>query len=203
MKRRTFTPSQIRYLRERAEEQYENMRGSRAFRNAEFLLYIVIVVLMALAIRSFIAEPIRVDGDSMVPTLTTNEDMLVEKVSYWLTDPMRGDIVICYYPGYTESCVKRVIGLPGETVTVSDGKIYIDGAALDESEYWQGEIIGDMDSVTVGEREVFVVGDNRNGSKDSRNSSVGCIPYAKIVGRVIAVVWPFSEYETFDRVVYD
>lgn len=203
MKRRTFTPSQIRYLRERAEEQYENMRGSRSFRNVEFLLYIVIVVLMALAIRSFVAEPIRVDGDSMVPTLTNNEDMLVEKVSYWFSDPMRGDIVICYYPGYTESCVKRVIGIPGETISVSGGDIYIDGVLLDESDYWQGEIIGDMEAVTVGEREVFVVGDNRNGSKDSRNPSVGCIPYSKVVGRVIAVVWPFSEYETFGRMVYD
>jgi len=203
VKRRTFTPSQIRYLRERAEDQYENMRGSRAFRNAEFLLYIAIVVLMALAIRSFIAEPIRVDGDSMVPTLTNNEDMLVEKVSYWFSDPMRGDIVICYYPGYTESCVKRVIGLQGETVSISDGAIYINGALLDESAYWQGEIIGDMDPVTVGEREVFVVGDNRNGSKDSRNPSVGCIPYSKVVGRVVAVVWPFSEHESFGRVVYN
>jgi signal peptidase I len=203
VKRRTFTPRQIRYLRERAEEQYESMQGSRAFRNVEFLLYIVIVVLAALAIRSFIAEPIRVEGDSMAPTLTNNEDMLVEKVSYWFADPMRGDIVICFYPGYTESCVKRVIGLPGETVSISGGDIYIDGELLDESDYWQGEIIGDMEPVTVGNREVFVVGDNRNGSKDSRNPSVGCVPYSKVVGRVIAVVWPVSEYETFSRMVYE
>lgn len=203
MKRRKFTPSQIRYLRERAEEQYENMRGSRVYRNAEFLLYIVIVVLTALAIRSFIAEPIRVDGDSMIPTLTNNEDMLVEKVSYWLSDPMRGDIVICYYPGYSESCVKRVIGLQGESVSISDGTIYINGAPLDESIYWTGEIVGDMDPVVVGEREVFVVGDNRNGSKDSRHPSVGCIPYSKVVGRVIAVIWPLGDYEAFGRMVYD
>ena len=202
MKRRTFTQSQIRFLRDHAEDQYENMRGSRSFRNVEFLLYIVAVVLVALTIRSFIAEPIRVDGDSMVPTLIHNEDMFVEKMSYWFSDPLRGDIVICFYPGYTESCVKRVIGLPGETVSVVDGAIYIDGEQLDESAYWSGEIIGDMDPVTVGRREVFVVGDNRNGSKDSRNPSVGCIPYAKVVGRVVAVVYPFDEFETFSRVTY-
>jgi len=202
VKSRSFTPSQIRYLRERAEEQYENMRGSRAYRNVEFFIYILIVVLTALAIRSFIAEPIRVDGDSMVPTLYNTEDMLVEKVSYWFSDPLRGDIIICYYPGYTESCVKRVIGLPGETVAVSGGDIYIDGVCLDESEYWDGEIIGDMDPVTVGAREVFVCGDNRNGSKDSRSTSVGCIPYSKVVGRVLAVVWPLSEHRAFDRVIY-
>lgn len=202
MKRRTFTPDQIKYLRDRAEEQYENMRGSRAYRNVEFFIYILIVVLTALSIRSFLAEPIRVDGDSMIPTLINNEDMLVEKVSYWFQDPTRGDMVICFYPGYTESCVKRVIGLPGETVSITDGLINIDGTALDESDYWTGEIIGNMDPVTVGEREVFVVGDNRNGSKDSRNPYVGCIPYSKVVGRVIAVVWPFSTFRTFERVNY-
>ena len=202
MKRRTFTPDQIRYLRDRAEEQYENMRGSRAYRNVEFFIYILIVVLTALSIRSFLAEPIRVDGDSMIPTLINNEDMLVEKVGYWFNDPIRGDMVICYYPGYTESCVKRVIGLPGETVSITGGLIYINGVALDESDYWSGEIVGDMDPVTVGAREVFVVGDNRNGSKDSRNPAVGCIPYAKVVGRVIAVVWPFDSFRTFERVSY-
>jgi len=202
VKRRTFTPDQIKYLCDRAEEQYENMRGSRAYRNVEFFIYILIVVLTALSIRSFLAEPIRVDGDSMIPTLINNEDMLVEKVSYWFQDPTRGDMVICFYPGYTESCVKRVIGLPGETVSITDGLIYIDGTALDESDYWTGEIIGNMDPVTVGAREVFVVGDNRNGSKDSRNPYVGCIPYSKVVGRVIAVVWPFSTFRTFERVNY-
>ena len=202
MKRRDFTPSQIRYLRDRAEEQYENMRGARSFRNMEFILYILFVVLAALAIRSFIAEPIRVDGDSMVPTLVHNEDMFVEKMSYWVNDPQRGDLIICFYPGYTKSCVKRVIGLPGETVEVREGAIYIDGKPLDESAYWDGEIIGDAAPITVGARQVFVVGDNRNGSKDSRNPSVGCIPYAKVVGRVVAVVYPFDEFETFSRGTY-
>ena len=202
MKRSTFTQSQIRYLRDRAEEQYENMRGSRSFRNVSFLLYIALVVLVALTIRSFIAEPIRVDGDSMIPTLVHNEDMFVEKMSYWFNDPLRGDIIICFYPGYTESCVKRVIGLPGESVEIKEGKIFINGTALDESPYWNGEIIGDMDPVLVPARHVFVVGDNRNGSKDSRNPSVGSIPYAKVVGRVVAVVYPFDEFETFSRVAY-
>ena len=202
MKRKDFTQSQIRYLRDRAEEQYENMRGSRSYRNVSFLLYIALVVLVALTIRSFIAEPIRVDGDSMIPTLIHNEDMLVEKMSYWFDEPQRGDMAMVYYLGYTESCVKRVIGLPGETVEVKDGKILINGTALDESQYWNGEIIGDMNPITVGARQIFVVGDNRNGSKDSRNPTVGCIPYAKVVGRVVAVVYPFNEVESFSRVTY-
>ena len=202
MKRKAFTQSQIRYLRDRAEEQYENMRGSRSYRNVSFLLYIALVVLVALTIRSFVAEPIRVDGDSMIPTLIHNEDMLVEKMSYWFEEPQRGDIAIVYYPGYTESCVKRVIGLPGDTVEVREGVFYINGKALDERAYWNDTIIGDMAPVTVGARQVFVVGDNRNGSKDSRNPSVGCIPYAKVVGRVVAVVYPFDQVKSISRVTY-
>ena len=178
------------------------MRGTRTYRNAEFLLYIVVVVLIALTIRAFIAEPTRVDGDSMIPTLVHNEDMLVEKMTYWFSDPQRGDIIICFYPGYTESCVKRVIGLPGDTVEVREGVFYINGKALDEHAYWNDTIIGDMAPVTVGARHVFVVGDNRNGSKDSRNPSVGSIPYAKVVGRVVAVVYPFDQVESISRVTY-
>ena len=178
------------------------MHGSRSFRNVEFLLYIALVVLIALTIRTFIAEPIRVDGDSMIPTLVHNEDMLVEKMTYWFSDPQRGDIIICFYPGYTESCVKRVIGLPGDTVEVREGVFYINGKALDEHAYWKDSIIGDVAPVTVGARQVFVVGDNRNGSKDSRNPSVGCIPYAKVVGRVVAVVYPFDQVESISRVTY-
>ena len=203
MKRsKTFTQSQIRFLRDHAEDQYENMRGSRSFRNVEFLLYIVAVVLVALTIRSFIAEPIRVDGDSMVPTLVHNEDMFVEKMSYWFEDPMRGDIIICFYPGYTESCVKRVIGLPGETVSVQGGRVAIDGVLLDESDYWRDMIYSDTAPVTVGEKELFVMGDNRNGSKDSRNASVGCIPFHKVVGRVRAVIWPLAQWRAIEGASY-
>ena len=128
----------------------------------------------------------------MVPTLVHNEYMLVEKVSYWFGMPKRGDIIICYYPGYKESCVKRVIGLPGETVSIQDGTVLINGIPLNESDYWNDEIYGDMEGKTVGRREVFVMGDNRNGSKDSRNDTVGCIPMTKVVGKVRAVLFPFS-----------
>lgn len=156
----------------------------------------------ALVIRAFFVEPIRVDGDSMMPTLIDGEHMVVEKLSYWTRGPARGEIVICFYPGYTESCVKRVIGLPGDTVVVRNGRIYVNGEALDESSYWTGDIIGEMEPVTVGEKEVFVVGDNRNSSKDSRTASVGCIPYNKIVGRVTAVIWPISEFKKMSKVDY-
>ncbi len=158
--------------------------------------------MVALVIRAFFVEPIRVDGDSMLPTLIDGEHMVVEKLSYWTRGPARGEIIICFYPGYTESCVKRVIGLPGDAICVRNGRIYVNGEALDESSYWTGDIIGEMEPVTVGEKEVFVVGDNRNSSKDSRAPSVGCIPYNKIVGRVTAVIWPLSEFKKISKVDY-
>ena len=102
-------------LSELASDQYEEMRGGRFYRSLDFLLYLLMVVLTALAIRTFLAEPVRVDGNSMYPNLLDNEHMAMEKVSLWFNPPQRGDIVICFYPGYKISCVKRVIGLPGET----------------------------------------------------------------------------------------
>lgn len=202
MKKASLSEAELRTLRAQAENQYESMRGSRTFRNFDFFVYIAVVVVAALVIRAFLVEPIRVDGDSMVPTLINNEHMFVEKIGYWFMEPQRGDIVICYYPGYTESCVKRVIALPGETISVHNGAVYINNELLNEGQYWNGLILGDFSPVTVGAREVFVMGDNRNGSKDSRNASVGCIPYAKIEGRVLAVLWPLVDFTSFPRVEY-
>lgn len=189
-----MTRRQLQRLRAEADEQYESMRGSRFYRRCDFLLYVLTVVVFALAVRAFLVEPIRVDGSSMTPTLVDGEHMLVEKLSFWTREPARGEIIICFYPGYTESCVKRVIGLPGETVSVKDGRVFIDGDPLDESYYWNDMIYGDTEPVLVGNRQVFVMGDNRNGSKDSRNPSVGCISSENIVGRVVAVIWPVSNF---------
>ena len=199
---RKFTPRELRRLRAEAEQQYENMKGARFYRNVDFLLYILVVILSALVIRAFLFEPIRVEGDSMVPTLIDGEHMLVEKISYWTREPVRGEIIICYYPGYTESCVKRVIGLPGDSISIYDGYIYVNDRQLKEMSYWNGRILGDMETVVVGQRQVFVMGDNRNGSKDSRNPSVGNIPYHKVVGRVVAVIWPLNVFEKLGKVEY-
>ncbi len=202
MTKSSFNKKQLKCLQAYAEQRYENMRGARADRNIDFVLYILMVVVLALGVRTFLAEPIRVEGNSMVPTLLDGEHMFVEKVSYWCKQPARGDVLICFYPGYDESCVKRVIGLPGETVAVTNGVVTVDGAPLDESLYWTEQISGDTQPVTVPDKQVFVIGDNRNFSKDSRSPSVGPIPYYKVVGRVRAVIWPLSVYRTFPSVEY-
>ena len=200
--RATFTGREARILSDAAAGQYEKLPGARRFRNLDFVLYLLSVIVAALAFRAFLVEPVRVEGSSMVPTLLSGEHMFVEKVGYWFWEPKRGDIVICFYPGYRKSCVKRVIGLPGESVAVSGGRVYVDGRALDEGAYWNDVMLTDTEPVTVGERELFVMGDNRNSSKDSRNPSVGCIPYEKLVGRARAVILPLSAQRKLPNVGY-
>ena len=182
----------LRKLEKAAENYHANDPAYKKDANFSFFIYLVAVIVCALALRLFIFEPVRVDGDSMVPTLHNDERMFVEKVSLWVSCPERGEIITCFYPGYKVSCVKRVIATPGETVEIIGGEVYIDGARIDESRYWNGEIYADMAPVTVPEGHVFVMGDNRNDSKDSRNPSVGSIPYERIVGRCRAVIWPIG-----------
>jgi len=198
--KRGFTARELRRLKAEAEQQFENIKGARFHRNVDFVLYVAVIIMAALAVRAFLFEPIRVQGDSMLPTLIDGEHMMVEKISYWMRDPARGEIIICFYPGYTESCVKRVIGLPGDSVAIHEGSVFVNDVALDESVYWFGTLYGETEPVMVGKREVFVLGDNRNSSKDSRYQSVGCIPYKKIVGRVAAVIWPVKEFKKMEKV---
>ena len=122
--------------------------------------------------------------------------MFVDKTSYLFNEPKRGDIIICYYPNHTASCVKRVIALPGETVCVMDGVVYVNDEPLDESEYWNDYVFYNTWPVIVPEKCVFVMGDNRNESLDSRSAEVGPIPYNRIVGRARSVIWPLSSFRS-------
>ncbi len=195
MKKPELTRRERRRFLEASEQLHKNDESYKKAENLSFFLYVLLVVVFALAIRLFLFEPIRVDGESMVSTLLDKEEMFVEKVSYWVREPRRGEIVIVYYPGYTQSCVKRVIGLPGDRIAVTDGVVYLNGEPLDESAYWDGYILYDMWETMVPEESIFVMGDNRNDSKDSRDLlDVGPIPYKRIVGRATSVIWPFSAF---------
>ncbi len=201
-KRRSFTRGQMAEMRDIAIDENARMKGARAWKYLDTISYLALVVMIALAVRAFVVEPVRVDGTSMDPTLEHREMMFVEKLSLWKGMPARGDIVICFYPGYKDSCVKRAIALPGETISVIDGNVWIDGKKLDESAYWNDYIEGDFEGVTVGKNELFVMGDNRNASKDSRNPSVGSIPMGHVIGHARAVFWPLTHFRTLGRVEY-
>ena len=136
-----------------------------------WILTIAVAVAAALLIRTFLFEPIRVDGESMCDTLQDGEIMLVTKPEYLFGDPQRGDVVICKYPGRTENFVKRVMGIPGDVIEIRSNVVYRNGEALDEPYLTpeRNDNGSSMAPFTLGEGEYFVMGDNRDNSHDSRN----------------------------------
>lgn len=192
----------INTLRQASEDLHNQDKEYRRATNVDFLIYVALMLVIAFSVRAFIGEPIRVDGDSMFPTLYSGERMIVEKLSFYKAPPQRGDIIVCYYPGYTVSCVKRVIGLPGDVIAVEDGHIILNGEVLEESEYWRDFMYDIMPPHTVQENHVFVMGDNRNYSGDSRDPRIGDIPYEKIVGKAVCVMWPLHHVRGIHHVDY-
>jgi len=130
-----------------------------------------------------------ITGDSMLNTLNNGERVLVLKTS---KTPQRGDVIIFKVPGnQNETYVKRVIGLPGETVQIINGIVYINSSALDEP-YVNGTPYGNNATVTVPEGSYFVMGDNRNSSDDSRR--FGSIESNSIIGKVLFAIWPIGSW---------
>ena len=145
-------------------------------------------IVIAVLINLFLAQATRVYGSSMEPNLYTDQRLVVEKVSYRLHEPRRGDVVVLRMPERgPELLIKRVIALPGETIEVRDGQVYIDGEVLEEP-YVLQRTSGKSMPVTVPEGHVFVMGDNRGASNDSR--SFGPVAEDRIVGRAWVSYWP-------------
>ncbi len=156
-------------------------------------------VVLALLIRTFLFEPIRVEGQSMADTLQNNEIMFVTKPEYIFGEPQRGDVVICKYPGRTENFVKRLMAVPGDTIEVRSNDVYVNGELVDEP-YLTPERNDDtfsMQAMTLGDGEYFVMGDNRDNSHDSRNyygyGKPATLTRDQIVGHVRFVVFPFDK----------
>ena len=161
----------------------------------EWIMVFVTAAALAFVVRTFIFEPVRVDGSSMLNTLTDSEFMIATKLDYWLGDPERFDIVICNYPNTNDGMyrVKRVIGMPGETVQLLGGELYIDGTHV-EQDFDMHSVTENFGPFTVPEDHYFVLGDNRNNSKDSRSPMVGALPRSMVKGHVRAVVFPFGKF---------
>lgn len=161
----------------------------------ENLIILVVAIVIALGIRTFIAEPRFIPSDSMVPTLLIDDRLIIEKVSYRSHPPHRGDIVVFEPPlvlqnrGYSKEQVfiKRVIGEPGDRLEVHDHKVIVNGQALDEP-YIAEAPAYELPALTVPAGAIFVMGDNRNNSFDS--SRWGFLPIDHIVGRAWLRFWP-------------
>ena len=165
-----------------------------------FILYVVFVFAFAYLIITFVGQRTVVIGHSMENTLADGDNLIVDKISYRFKEPERYDIIVFPYE-YKEDTyyIKRIIGLPGETVMISsEGVIYINGKELKES--YGREVIRNAGlagaPIELKDGEYFVLGDNRNNSEDSRFSDVGIIHKSEIVGRAVFRIFPFDSIGT-------
>jgi signal peptidase I len=160
-----------------------------------WLLYLLFVVVFSFIIITYVGQRTRVDGQSMETTLQNNDNLIVDKISYRFREPKRFEIIVFPYQ-YRENTyyIKRIIGLPGETVQVIDGYVYIDG----EHEHYGNELMESPgiaeDPITLGEDEYFVLGDNRNHSSDSRDATVGVLHRKDLLGRAWIRIWPLNKF---------
>lgn len=189
---------------EEEETQAENGKSKKKILGifVEILFYIAIVLFCFNVVPRYMIQRTIVDGDSMMDTFIDRDNLLVEKLSYHFGDPERFDVIVFYPYGRDEEeyYIKRVIGLPGETVQIIGSQIYINGEVLEEN-YGKDPIdyAGIVEEPqTLGEDEFFVLGDNREVSQDSRYEEVGFVKRKNIEGRAILRIFPFSKFGTFE-----
>lgn len=163
----------------------------------EWVASILIALVIALVLRNYVVTFVRVDGTSMVPTLQNNERLIVVRLGY---QPKAGDIIILNPPVGRGPYVKRVIGMPGQTVSIDNatGNVYIDGV-LQKEPYINNNTTSNKSEYVVPDNCVFVMGDNRGVSHDSRSSDVGFIPYESVLGKVVFRVWPFTKFGLIEK----
>lgn len=177
-----------------------------------FFFELVQVMAISLAIiipvRYFLIQPFYVKGASMEPNFYDHEYLIIDEISYRFHEPTRGDIVVFRYPNDPKQFfIKRVIGLPGETVEIAGGQVKIfngkhpNGIVLDETGYLDQDFTSTTRTVTLKQQEYFVLGDNRVASLDSRY--FGPVKRSFIVGRVWLRGWPFDRWKVFEDPTYD
>ena len=159
----------------------------------EWVLTFAIPVVVAMLIHNYLFTFARVDGDSMLDTFHTNNITGVSRLHYRLNEPQRGEVVTCHYDESNKLYVKRIIGLPGETVELRMGKLYVNGVFM-EQDFEMTVNKTNFGPIKVPEDSYFVLGDNRNNSKDSRSAMVGPLERNMIKGHVRAVVFPFGNF---------
>ncbi len=160
-------------------------------------IYLLIVLVLTFLVVTYVGQRTKVSGASMEPTLHDGNNLIVDKISYRFSDPERFDIIV--FPFRYEDktyYIKRIIGLPGETVYIDEnGTIFIDGEELEE--HYGKEVILDSgrayEPITLGKDEYFVMGDNRNNSSDSRDPVVGNIHRSEIIGKAWMRIWPLDQ----------
>jgi len=173
-----------------------NIGDSALWKGArEIVATVLPAILIALLIQLFLAQTTRIESFSMEPTLFEEQRLVIEKVTYRLRSPERGEIVVIRpQDGGTIPLIKRVVGLPGETIAVHDDRVFIDSKPLEEP-YLRVVTHGFYPITTIPEDAIFVMGDNRDRSRDSR--MFGPVPLDDIVGRALLRYWPLQQADIF------
>lgn len=177
----------------------------------ELLKIVVISLVIIIPVRYFLIQPFYVKGASMEPNFHDHEYLIIDEISYRFNERQRGDVIVFRYPkNPQEYFIKRIIGLPGEEIEVKDGDVVIyndenpDGFVLAEDYLEEGvktlNIGNRVNKVILGKNEYFVLGDNRNQSKDSR--TFGPVNENYITGKVLFRGWPLNKIQIFDTPIY-
>ena len=162
----------------------------------DWIISILIAIVLAFFIRYFIVELYMVEGPSMRPTLVNGERLIVNKFIYRFKAPERGEVLVFRYPrDPSRDFIKRVIAVAGDTVEIKDGRVFLNGQLLNEP-YILERIKGSYPIATVPEGHIYVMGDNRNNSEDSRFKDVGFVPLELIKGKAVTVFWPLDHIKT-------
>lgn len=162
----------------------------------DWVISILIAIVLAFFIRYFIVELYMVEGPSMRPTLVNGERLIVNKFIYRFKEPERGEVLVFRYPrDPNRDFIKRVIAVAGDTVEIKDGRVFLNGQLLNEP-YILERIKGSYPMATVPKGHIYVMGDNRNNSEDSRFKDVGFVPLELIKGKAVTVFWPLDHIKT-------
>lgn len=185
----------------RQEDEERTPQGKKEKSVAQELLgtvlYIAVVAFVCFLIITFVGQRTTVSGQSMEPLLHDGDNLILDKLTYHFRDPERFDVVV-FDQTESDHYIKRIIGLPGETVQIIDGYVYINGERLKDDVYGKEVMLQPMraaDPITLGEDEYFVLGDNRNYSRDSRDPGVGNVKRSQILGRAWLRFWPLNQIE--------
>ena len=190
-----------------AENKMSKQKTSWQDTVSDWLVSIIVAVVrvsdgdveLAFCIRTFIVEPYMVEGSSMYPTLVNHERLLVNKFTYFVSDPQKGEIIVFRYPkDESRDFIKRVIATAGDTVEMRSGKVLVNGTEIDEPYTWKedpkGPNLSDYRKSVVPEGHIFVLGDNRNNSEDSRFADVGFVPLDLVKGKASLAFWPVDRW---------
>lgn len=162
----------------------------------DWIVSILVAVVIAFFIRYFIVELYLVEGPSMQPTLVSDERLVVNKFIYRFKEPEKGDVLVFKYPkDQSRDFIKRVIATAGDTVEIKDSHVYVNGKLLTEPYILDERMKGSYPLSTVPAGHIFVMGDNRNNSEDSRFRDVGFVPLDLVKGKAVLVFWPVGQFK--------